>query len=109
MPTIYLKSDIPCRVGIRTLQLLKEEVQDVPFGVVCVSANSHIYTSCKSSVSVNHLHIQIFYTYTYPIVMYIYILHLYQASVNTKIICKVTLSLGLLSPFHPKPLFQGYP
>jgi hypothetical protein len=26
--------------------------------------------------------------------------------VNTKIICKVTLSLGLLSP---KPFFQGYP
>jgi len=74
---------------------------------------------CKSCVSVNHLHlhIQIFYTYTYLVAVYIFVLHLHGASVNlsnrltpprvnilggvsvnTKIICKVILSLGLLSP-----------
>jgi hypothetical protein len=88
--------------------------------------------ACKPRVSVNHLqfHIQFFYTYTYPVAMYIYImLTLTQGqckylsntptqphvtvlwecvSVHTKIICKVTLSLGLLSP--PNPSFRGiYP
>ncbi len=68
-------------------------------------------------VSVNH--IQIFYTHTYHVVMYIYITFtltrsqckyfsntltrpcvnvLGHVSVITKIICKVTLSLGLLTP-----------
>jgi hypothetical protein len=76
---------------------------------------------CKSSVSVNHLHlhIQIFFTYSYLLLqcVYIYFLHLHKASVNicqihftyvnvlrsvsvnTKIICKVTQSLG--APFTP--------
>jgi hypothetical protein len=67
-----------------------------------------IYTMCKSSVSVT-------YTFTLILLQCIYIfLHLHKASVNvfgrvsvnTKIICEVTLSLSLLSP---KPCFQGYP
>ncbi len=74
-----------------------------------------IYTACKSSESINHLHlhVRISYTYTYPVAMYIYIFYTYTRplqifvtytlhgpkhfSVHTKIICKVTLSLGLLS------------
>ncbi len=64
------------------------------------------------------LHVQIFDTYTYPVAVYIYFFTLTHGqckylshtltqpsvnvlgclSVNTEIICKVTLSLGLLSP-----------
>jgi hypothetical protein len=98
----------------------------VPTSVVCVSVNSRVYTACKSSVSVNHLqlHVKKIYAYTYPVAVYIFTLTwgqcqylsntlarahvnvLGRVSVNTKIICKVTLSLGLLSP---KPFFNGYP
>jgi hypothetical protein len=96
--------------------------------VVRVSVNS-IYTMCKSSVSVNsiymmcksslsvnhlHLHVQISYIHIYSVAVYIFFLHFHKVSVNvlgcvsvnTKIVCKVTLSLNLLSP---KPFFQGYP
>ncbi len=83
-----------------------------------------VYTVCKSNV--NHWQLRIPFFHTYPVAMYIYIyLHLHEAivnlsqihltqprvnvlrhvSVNTKIICKVTLSLGLLSP--PNPYFRG--
>jgi hypothetical protein len=87
-----------------------------------------IHTVCKSNINVNHLHlqVQIFYTCTYPVAGYIYIIFtltwgqckylshtltrplvnvLGCVSVNTKIICKVTLSLGLLST--PNPSFRG--
>jgi hypothetical protein len=72
--------------------------------------------TCTSSISVNHLHlhVQIFLTYTYPVAVYIYEgnvnicqirLHMacvnvfgsVSVTVNTIIICKVTLSLCLLS------------
>jgi hypothetical protein len=84
-----------------------------------------LYIQC---VSVNHLHlpVQIFYNYTYPVAVYIFFFiltggqrkylsnTLTQAcvndlgcvSANIKIICKVTLSLGLLSP---QTLLCGYP
>jgi hypothetical protein len=78
-----------------------------------------IYMVCKSNISVNHLHlpVHIFYTYTYLLqCVYIYftltqgqckylsntftcVNVLGCVSVNTKIICKVTECLGLLSPF----------
>jgi hypothetical protein len=83
-----------------------------------------IYMVCKSSVSVInhlHLHVQIFYTYTYLLQCVYIFFTLTQGQckylsntftcvnvlgcVNTKIICKVTLSLGLLSP--PNPSFSG--
>jgi hypothetical protein len=82
---------------------------------------------CKSSVSVNHLHLQVecFYKCTYLVTVYIFLFTLTRGqckylsntltqpsvnvlghvSVDTKIICKVTLSLGLLSP--PKPFFSS--
>jgi hypothetical protein len=56
-----------------------------------------------------------FVTFTFILLQFIYIfLHFHKVSVNvlgrvsvnTKILCKVTLSLNLLSP---KPFFQGYP
>ncbi len=76
--------------------------------MLCVEASIVIYTTCKSNVSVNHLHlhVQSFYTYISLIVVDIYIFTLTRprvnvlghVSVNIKIICKFTLSLGLLSP-----------
>jgi hypothetical protein len=83
--------------------------------------------ACNSSVNVIHLHLQVqfSYNYNYPVTGYIYIFTLMRGqckylsntltqppvnvlgrvSVDTKIICKVTLSLGLLSP--PNPSFKG--
>jgi hypothetical protein len=80
-----------------------------------------VYMACKSNVSVNHLHlhVQIFHTYTDHVAVYMcftctitqsqykYLLItlrqpcvnvLGHVNINTKIICKITLSLGLLSP-----------
>jgi hypothetical protein len=86
-----------------------------------------VYMACKSSVNVNHLHshVQIYHIYTYPVAVYIYFLYLHKisinifqihlhapldvlghVSVNTKIICKVTLPFGLLSP---QTLLSGSP
>jgi hypothetical protein len=86
-----------------------------------------IYMVCKSNASVNDLHLQVqfFYSCTYPVTVYIYFFTLTRGqckylsntltqphvnvlgrvSVDPKIICTVTLSLGLLSP--PNPSFKG--
>jgi len=92
--------------------------------VWCMYVSTAIYVVCKSNVSVNHLQLYVkkVYTYTYPVAMYIYfytltftqgqckylsntltqscvnVLEHASVSGNTKIICEVTLSFGLLSP-----------
>ncbi len=74
--------------------------------VLCVYVSIAIYTVCKSWISVNHLHlhVQTFYTYIVDVYIFIFtltwpcIIVLRCVSVYTKVIHKVTLSLGLLSP-----------
>jgi hypothetical protein len=68
--------------------------------VVYVSVNSFVYTPCKSFTLTQCQCQYLSNTHTWPRVNV-----LGHVSVNTKMICKITLSSGLLSS---KPFFQGY-